>query len=140
MTNSDMARGYLSQAVEILAEAERLYHAQVWNLVVRRSQEVIELALKAALRFVGLEIPRLHDVGVLLIEHRNKFPLPFGKEIDRLASISRRARREREISFYGDDEIGVPPQQLYREPDACVALEDARFVLKCCRDVMGKQE
>jgi len=136
MTNLDMARAYYAQAVEIFAEAKRLNDARVWNLVVRRCQEVIELSLKAVLRFVGVEVPHLHDVGVLLEERREKFPPAFGREIERLVSISRRARRERETSFYGDDEIGVAPQQLYKEPDARVALDDAQFVLECCRKVI----
>lgn len=37
-----------------------------WDLVVRRSQEVVELALKAALRGIGSEALETHDVGQLL--------------------------------------------------------------------------
>lgn len=130
MTNQEMAESYLAQAREILHEVEGAYDRGVWNLAVRRAQEVVELALKAALRLVGVEVPHIHDVGILLKDHREKFPEAFRGEIDRLASISRRLRREREASFYGDEEIGAPPQQLYVEADARTALEDARYVLE----------
>lgn len=137
MTNHDLARSYLIQAIEILREAEDAYHRGVWNLVVRRSQEVVELALKGALRVVGLEVPHVHDVGLLLKQHREKFPSDFKNEIDELASISRRLRHEREVSFYGDEETGASPQLLYVEDDARHALEDARFVLRAVKKIVG---
>lgn len=136
MTNREMAESYLAQAEEILQEVERAYRRGVWNLVVRRSQEVVELALKAALRAVGVEVPHIHDVGIILKDHREKFPELFRQEIDRIASISRRLRREREVSFYGDEQIGAPPQQLYVEADARMALEDAHYVLEHCRKLV----
>ncbi len=136
MTNREMAEGFLAQAGEILLEAGGLRRRGAWNLVVRRSQEVVELALKAALRTAGVEVPRIHDVGILLKDQREKFPDVFRKEIDRLASISRRLRREREVSFYGDEETGAPPQRLYTEDDARVAVEEAGYVLDRCRELL----
>lgn len=138
MTNDEMARAYLAQAEEILLEAENAHGRGVWNLVVRRAQEAVELALKAALRGAGIEVPRVHDVGVFLKEQHAKFPEAFRTEIERLASISRRLRREREVSFYGDEEVGAAPQQLYAEPDARMALDDAGYVLEQCRRLFGE--
>lgn len=135
MTNREMADGYLAQAGEILVEARGALERGVWNLVVRRCQEVVELALKAALRLTGVEVPRVHDVGVILRDHGMKFPEPFRGEIDRMASISRQLRREREASFYGDDETGAPPQRLYTRDDAQRALQDAAFILERCREL-----
>lgn len=136
MTNRDMAEAYRDQAEEILLEAQGLFQRRVWNLVVRRAQEVVEMSLKAALRMAGVEIPRIHDVGIILKDQRARFPEAFRKEIDRLASISRRLRREREVSFYGDEETGAPPQRLYTDDDARVALEDASVVLDRCRELL----
>ncbi len=136
MTNQEMAESYLAQAMEIMHEVEGAYRRGVWNLAVRRAQEVVELALKAALRLVGVEVPHIHDVGILLKDHRQKFPEAFRGEIDRMASISRRLRHEREVSFYGDEETGAPPQQLYVEADARTALEDARYILERCRQLL----
>jgi HEPN domain-containing protein len=74
MTNLEIARSYLKQSKEIYKEAESFRQRGVWHLVVRRSQEAVEMALKGALRYVGIEIPRLHDVGILLRRHKEKFP------------------------------------------------------------------
>lgn len=134
MTSEEMARAYLAQAEEILREAERLYQRQAWNLVVRRSQEVVELALKGILRYVGVEVPQTYDVSLWLKNDQDRLPPPLRNEVDRLASISRRLRLERELSFYGDEDIGAPPQRLYTEEDARIALEEARWVLKRCEE------
>lgn len=136
MTNGEMARAYAQQAEAILSEAEGLLRRGAWNLVVRRSQEVVELALKAVLRAIGIEVPHIHDVGVLLKDHQAKLPAAFRPEVDRWASVSRRLRREREVSFYGDEELGAPPQRLYTADDARAALADAGSVLAWCRDLL----
>lgn len=137
MTNREMAESYLAQAAEILVEARGTAGRGVWNLVVRRCQESVELSLKAALRLAGIEVPHIHDVGVLLKDHEAKFPQAFRRDVDRLASISRRLRREREASLYGDEEAGAPPQRLYTQEDAQQALQDAEFVLEHCRALLG---
>ncbi|MCX7680608.1 MAG: HEPN domain-containing protein [Anaerolineae bacterium] len=139
MTNEEMAQAYLEQALEILIEAESFYRRGVWNLVMRRAQEAVEMALKAALRGMGVEVPRTHDVGLWLREYREKFPPGFAQDIDRLAAISRRLRREREVSFYGDEEVGAPPQAIYTQTDAQEALEEAEWVVGRCRDLWGSK-
>lgn len=132
MTNADMARSYLQQAEQILLEAKGLNRRGAWNLVVRRSQEVVELALKAALREIGIEALKTHDVGHLLRGHQEKFPVSFRRQIERLAAISRRLRMERELSFYGDEETGASPQELYGREDAASNLKEASYVLIQC--------
>lgn len=134
MNTQDVARSNLKRARIILEEAYRYRDKDVWNLVVRRCQEAVELALKGTLWWAGLEVPWVHDVGVFLREHRDRFPLGFAQKIPRLASISRVLRAEREQSFYGDAASGLPPEMLYGEQDAVEALEKAVFVLDaCCR-------
>lgn len=132
MTNADMTRSYLRQAKQILQEAKDLNRRRAWNLVVRRSQEVVELALKASLRDIGIETLKTHDVGQLLKSYQEKFPPSFRRQIERLAAISRRLRMERELSFYGDEETGASPQELYGREDAVAYLKEASYVLDQC--------
>jgi HEPN domain-containing protein len=47
-------------------------------------------------------------------------------------SVSRRLRREREVSFYGDDEPGAAPDRLYTRADADQAVGDAAMVVDLC--------
>ncbi len=129
MTNPEIAKGWLRQAEHILGEAEEDSKKKLWHLVVRRCQEVVEMALKGLLALVGIEIPRIHDVGFLIQQNKNRFSAEIQREADRIQSISRRLKKERETSFYGDEELMLPPDALYNEDDAKTALEEARFIL-----------
>ena len=74
MTNQQAARYNLQRAKIILEEAEHLKDQKAWNLVVRRCQEAVELALKGALLWIGINVPRIHDVGGILVQHTERFP------------------------------------------------------------------
>ena len=63
MTADEMARSFFRRAKIVLREAERLQEDEAWNLVVRRCQEAVELALKGLLRAAGAEVPKIHDVS-----------------------------------------------------------------------------
>ena len=136
MNNRKAASLALKRAEVIVSEAASLQAKEVWNLVIRRAQEAVELALKGALLWAGLEVPWVHDVGVFLRQNRSRFPAEFARQISRLASFSRALGVERERSFYGDEESGLPPEMLYDELDAVEALEKATFVLEACRQLM----
>jgi len=89
MTNEEMAQSYLLTAEYSLKQAEMACTDGVWHLAVRRCQEGAEMALKATLRLVGLEVPKVHDVGFFLRENKALFPAWFQAHIDRLVHISR---------------------------------------------------
>ena len=42
--------------------------------VIREAQEIVELLLKGMLIIAGIEFPKLHDVGKILIENKDKIP------------------------------------------------------------------
>lgn len=132
MTSEEMARSHLRLAQRILAEAERLHRDGAWNLVVRRCQESVEMALKSLLRSAGAEVPKVHDVSGALRRNADRLPATAATEIDFLVSASRRLREEREIAFYGDEETTTGAETLFSESDAEDALGTARRVLAVC--------
>lgn len=139
MTADEMARSYLRRAAAVLREAEHLWDEEVWNLVVRRCQEAVELALKGILRAVGAEVPKVHDVSGALRRHVKRLPAELAAEIDTLVSASRRLREERELAFYGDEETDTEAEALFSRGDADDALRTARHVLALCtRSVAGR--
>jgi HEPN domain. len=56
--------------------------------------------------------------------------------MDELVSISRSLRKERELAMYGDEESGIPPEELYTRLDAEYALTNARRVLDLVEKLM----
>ena len=73
MTSADLARSYLAKARVRLKALVVLRDGGGHSDVVREAQELVELALKGMLRAVGVEPPKIHDVGRLLIEHAGLF-------------------------------------------------------------------
>ncbi|MBM3301404.1 MAG: HEPN domain-containing protein [Deltaproteobacteria bacterium] len=140
MNTHEAARRLLARSALILQEARYLEGKEAWSLVIRRCQEAVELALKAALLWAGIEVPRVHDVGPILKEHTGRFPVSFQRLIPPLASISRALRAERELSFYGDEQSGTPPELLYTEVDAQEALKNATEVLNTCQNLIALRE
>jgi hypothetical protein len=86
------------------------------------------------LRFIGVEPPKIHDVGGLLLEHEEKFPKDIAKQLKRLADISKKLRKERELAFYGD--IDFIPTEEYTKEDAEEAIRDARLVVGSARKLI----
>ncbi|MBU4373450.1 MAG: HEPN domain-containing protein [Candidatus Methanoperedenaceae archaeon] len=66
MDNQKMALSYLHGAKSRLESAKNAFNGKDFPYVVRLSQECVELSLKSALRFVGIEPPKWHDVGFIL--------------------------------------------------------------------------
>jgi len=140
MTIDAMARSYLRRAAAILREAERLHGDGVWNLVVRRCQEAVELALKGILRAAGAEIPKVHDVSGALRRNAERLPAAVAADIDTLVSASRRLREERELAFYGDEETETGAEALFSQGDADEALGLARMVIELCTGALERPQ
>jgi HEPN domain-containing protein len=70
MTNTDLAKSYIWKAETRIDALEALNKRGNFSDVVREARETVELALKGMLRGVGVEPPKHHDVGRLLLEHR----------------------------------------------------------------------
>ena len=126
MTNSSLALSYLIKARARLKTLPVLMDERAWSDVIREAQEIVELALKAMLRHIGVEPPHWHDVGGLLVEHRTRFDDAVNADVDRLAATSAWLRKEREFAFYGD--IDLIPTDQYHEADATRARDEAALV------------
>ena len=128
MNNIALAKSNLRQARDRIKHAEEELDAGDYPYVVRQCQEAVELSLKAALRIVGVEPPKWHDPGPVLRREKNRFPDWFREHIDEFASISRSLRKERELAMYGDEEAGIPAEELYTRYDAEQALSMAKKI------------
>jgi HEPN domain-containing protein len=138
MTNTSLAQSYLFKATKRLKILPVLFDEGAWSDVVREAQEIVELSLKGMLRQVGIDPPKWHDVGSMLLEYRGRFPEAAAEQLERLAGISAWLRKEREFSFYGD--IDFIPTEEYTQPDALRAMEDARLVVSVAATVIATLE
>ena len=128
MQNRDLAADYIKRAKVRLEAVELLHARQSYADVVREAQECVELALKALLRTCGIQPPRIHDVSAILLDERQRIPPALQNSVDRLAKISKSMRRDRELAFYGTEDL--TPSDFYGQEDAESALRDAQFVVE----------
>jgi HEPN domain-containing protein len=118
------------EGIRLVQEAESIFRRDVqgawkdrdFNLVVRRAQEAVEIALKGALKIMGVDYPKVHDVAQLFTEQlRQKRKVQDMKALQRIEEISLWLAQSRTPSFYFEHEYGTE--------DAEKALEDSAFVL-----------
>jgi hypothetical protein len=134
VTNESLAQSYLKKASDRLDVLELLIEKGAYSDVVREAQELVELALKGMIRSIGIEPPKLHDVGGLLLEHSERFPEDVRGRLADFADISKRLRKERELAFYGD--LDFIPTEEYSYEDAHQAKQEAQRVLQAARRVI----
>jgi HEPN domain-containing protein len=129
---------YVRRAQVRLKTLDLLFDEESWADVVRESQEAVELALKGLLRSRGIDPPRVHDVSEVLLAERPRLPEPLQDEADRLAEASRQVRRDRELAFYGAEDL--TPSGFYTREDAAEARALARTTVELIvPHVLGKE-
>lgn len=134
MTSDSLARSYLHKARVRRQLIATLAGAGEHSDVVRLAQECVELALKASLRHMGIDPPKWHDVGPVLQENASLVPASLRPGLPTLAALSKRLRKERELSFYGDTDF-VPTEE-YREEDSMLAMSEADTALAFATEIV----
>jgi len=136
MTNHDLASSYLFKAQKRLKILDILLEEEDYSDVIREAQEIVELSLKGLLRRVGIDPPKWHDVGSIILEHKIRFTDEIKPDLKKCADISKQLRKERELSFYGD--IDFIPTEEYTREDALAVIEEAHFVVHIAEKAIEK--
>lgn len=128
MRNNELASDYIRRPEARLRAVDVLFDAESWADVVRESQEIVELALKALLRSVGVDPPRIHDVSDVLEAERDRLPTEVQEQLGVLTRASKELRRDRELAFYGAEDL--TPSGFYSKDDGERARTSARRVVE----------
>ncbi|MBM4049056.1 MAG: HEPN domain-containing protein [Planctomycetes bacterium] len=116
---------------KLIAEARRILERDVQgalkesdhNFVVRRAQEVVELVLKGALKLLGTDYPKAHDVAPVLVREVRAKSLPCAeRDLERIEQVSFWLAQARGPSFYFEKEYG--------QAEAQQAAADAAWVVQ----------
>lgn len=133
--SSESSKSNETKGNKLIEEASRIFkrdltmafQEQDYNLTMRRSQEVVELATKGALQILGVDYPKSHDVGLVLVQHARTKQCSVGDDVlDRIAKASSWLASHRSPSFYGEGD--------YSQADAGRAYEEAKFVLEAVQN------
>jgi len=134
LNTRQLALNLLLQAEKRLKTAQREARHGSPAYAIRSAQECVELCLKGALRFIGVEYPKQHDVGEVLLAVGDRLPVWFG--VEEKAKISHWLAERREPAMYGDEIRGKGANQLFTREEALLALKYARDVSRDCRRLM----
>ena len=137
MTNPSLEIDYVIRAGHRLAALRVLLDRGAYADVMREAQEIIELSLKALLRASGITVPQIHDVGQIVLREVERLPVAVRGDSQRMAEISKALRKDREIAFYGSEDL--IPSEFYTKADAERAFDDARWVHERVSTVVGPQ-
>lgn len=124
MKNKSLAEDYINRSKSRLKALEVLLNEKSYPDVVREAQEIIELISKALVRYLGAEPARVHDVSAQLLELRGRLNKKFHASLEDLISSSKHLRRDRELAFYGSEDL--TPSEFYSRKDAEEAMKLAR--------------
>ncbi len=119
MDSYELARSNVRQAEDRLTTARIALERGNYPYAVRQVQECVELSLKACLRLVGIEPPKWHDIGPIIRRDRENFPEWFKEHVERIVSISRSLRKERELAMCGDEESKIRCGESNRRCGVC---------------------
>lgn len=125
-----MAEDFLHRAKARFTDAQAALKRGDYPDVVRYSQECVELSLKACLRVVGVEYPRVHDVGDIFEYHKDSFPKWFREKIPQMRQVSRDLSQKRGPSVYGIEGEGKTASELFTKTDAEEALQNTEKVYR----------
>lgn len=118
---------YLERATVRFEALELLFSRSAFADVIREAQEIVELLLKGLLRKYRLDPPKWHDVSKVLLAEETRWPEEIRSQLPRMTTLSQKLRREREMSFYGEEDF--LPSEGYGEDEARNALEETRWLL-----------
>lgn len=126
MTSHKLVQAYMAKATVRIKALHFLHQEKGYSDVVREAQECVELMLKALLRAVGIESPKVHDVSQTLRTHQQSLPSLIQTNLDEICHISRTLRKDRELSMCGTEDW-IPTEE-YGIKDSQLAIESAEKI------------
>jgi HEPN domain-containing protein len=130
----ERAESLLKDADDFLGAARDLLATGRWAKVCFNCQQAAELALKAALNALGLEI-RGHDLSLLLGELSSHEP-----EVKRFLDDARRLDQYYIPTRYANAFYSGSAMEHYTQAQANEGVEKAQSILEACRRVVAKRK
>ena len=124
----------LKDADDSLGAAKDLLISRRWAKVCFHCQQTAELALKAALNALGLEV-KGHDVSLLLDELARYEP-----EIRTLSDIAKKLDQYYVATRYANAFHSGSAMEHYTQSQAGDALHDAESIMEACKHIVAKRK
>ncbi|MEM3430468.1 MAG: HEPN domain-containing protein [Candidatus Bathyarchaeia archaeon] len=137
MKSLEMAADYIYRANRCLREAEFALSESDYAGTVRRSQEALELSVRAVLRSMAIEYPREHDVGEALDIIKDRLPSSLSNHVNRLKELLTELSRIRGPAFYGYEREGIPSSKVFNNEYAQRTYSEVKVLVRECSDFIN---
>lgn len=138
MNTKLMTFDYIRRAKSCFRESKAAFDEEDYPMTVRRSQECVELSLKAVLRGIAIEYPREYDVSKALEMVKGKVPDWFSSKIPEFMEISKDLSKKRGPALYGYESELKPASDIFNIKDAKEALASAEEVFNACNKLINE--
>lgn len=135
MTLSVLAKDYLRKVQARRMALQVLFEQRSYDDVVREAQEIVELSLKGALRCLGIEPPKRHDVAPYLARATG-LPAKWRRQLKHFQEVSEVLAEERSHAFYGDEATNQPASAFFGVHDAKRAMGWADEAIALLKDLL----
>jgi HEPN domain-containing protein len=129
-----LGRSYLEKAPVRIKALKFLHQEKGYSDVVWEAQECVAIPLKAVLRCLGIEAPKIHDVNRLLKQRIDLLPKPLKDNLGEVSRISRELRKDRELAFYGAEDW-IPTEE-YSDQDSLETIQKAERVFEIVSQII----
>lgn len=136
MRNTKMASDHIFRAQRCLKEAELALSEKDYAGVVRRSQEALELAIKAVLRYLTIEYPREHDVSGVLVQAGDRLPKYLRERLQDIVELSAELARVRGPALYGYEMEGIPARESFGSDYAENIYHGVKEIVNLCSEFL----
>jgi len=130
----ERSQSLLKDADDFLGAARDLFATGRWAKVCFNCQQAAELALKAALNSLGLEI-KGHDVSLLLGELTSHEP-----DVEPLSDIAKRLDQYYIPTRYANAFHSGSAMEHFTQAQANEAINQAEMLLEACRRIVAKRK
>jgi len=134
MSGLERSEDLLKDADDSLGAAKDLLVSGRWAKVCFHSQQAAELALKAALNALGLEV-KGHDVSLLLDQLAEYEP-----ETKALSDIAKKLDQYYIPTRYANAFHSGSAMEHYTQSQASDALHEAERIMEACKDIVAKRK
>lgn len=136
LINKSLVADYLRRGRSRLKALQILFDDESFADVVRESVEVVDLTSRALVRHLGAEPARVHDSSTQLLDLKDRLSKSEHNDLEKLVDASRKLRRDRELAFYGSEDL--TPSEFYSKRDAEEARSLAAFSVEFVEKVVEK--
>ncbi|HYK93668.1 MAG TPA: HEPN domain-containing protein [Thermoplasmata archaeon] len=110
-----LALDQLARGQNRARDARRAFDEGRWADTFRYSQEAVELALKALLRWLAIEVPKRHDVGPILERVPDQLPRAVRARLPAIVQLSASLADRRAWAMYGDEATGRAASEVFND-------------------------